>query len=321
MVSNLLVNDNSFTLLRNSVWGIVIGVSIIACSRSARSESEVVNHSDVYIIHPVKKDTSVFQDFQGITQFTQHLQIRAQSTGIVAKSFIAVSHRIEIKKPLFIIKSREAALLNSVSGSDNILSKVADTVFAFSPGIVDQVTVQPGDFVQEGDLLATCVSQQSMRVVVSIPLEEDVTHFQNTVCSILFPDGKILKGTIGAGLPVASNNDQTNQFLVYPESVYGLSENIHVRVRVKKLDIEGGIFVPKSSVYTNEELTKYWILKVVHDSIAVKVPVMPGIDLDSLVQLKNNTVRLTDAIVLKGGYALPDSSIVNVLQPGEYGKK
>ena len=141
------------------------------------------------------------------------------------------------------------------------------------------------------------------------------------VRSILFPDGKILKGTIGAGLPVASNNDQTNQFLVYPESVYGLSENIHVRVRVKKLDIEGGIFVPKSSVYTNEELTKYWILKVVHDSIAVKVPVMPGIDLDSLVQLKNNTVRLTDAIVLKGGYALPDSSIVSVLQPGEYGKK
>ena len=60
------------------------------------------------------------------------------------------------------------------------MSKVADTVFAFSPGIVDQVTVQPGDFVQEGDLLATCVSQQSMRVVVSIPLEEDVTHFQNT---------------------------------------------------------------------------------------------------------------------------------------------
>ena len=306
----------NYRLKRHIITVIGLSVCLAACNNKLQDEAATSTHTDVKVTHAVEIDTSVYREFQGTTQFIQHLQIRAQTSGIISQSFISVSKRIEVKQPLFVIKSREAVIINSASGKNNILSKMADTVFAFSRGIIDKVIVQPGDFVQEGDLLATLVNEQSMRVVVSVPLEEDISNFRNKACEIIFPNGKVFKGKMGMSLPIANNNDQTNQFLVIPESVSGLSENTHVRVRIKKLDIKNEMFVPKSSVYSNEELTRFWVLKVIHDSIALRVPVTPGVEVDSLVQLINSPLQLSDYIIWQGGYALPDSALVNIIHSG-----
>jgi multidrug efflux pump subunit AcrA (membrane-fusion protein) len=300
--------------------GFILGIS--SCNHATDgSESKTITHSDVMVTQPIEKDVSTYEEFQGVTQFTQHLQIRAQSTGIISKSFISTGKNIETYQPLFIIKSREAAILNSSDQNDNILSKMADTVLSFSSGIIDQVLVQQGDFVQEGNILATSVSSASMRIVVSVPLEDNTSVFQNRPCKIMLPNGSSINGVIGGFLPIANNIDQTNQFLIYPESGQGLTENIHVRVLVKNKDIKNGIFVPKSSVYSNEELTRHWVLKVLHDSLAIEVPVITGIETGSLIEIINKSLLVTDNIIFAGGYGLPDSALVNVIQQGTYEKK
>lgn len=297
---------------------LITGISFLAFSCKTgqqKEEAETTTHSDIMVTRPIEKDVATFKEFQGITQFTQHLQVRAQSNGIISHSFISTGENIKTNQPLFIIKSREASILNSANQNNQMLSKIADTVKSFSSGIIDQVLVQQGDFVQQGDILATSVNSASMRILVSVPLEENSSFYQNKSCRIILPNGNLIGGTIGASLPIANNTDQTNQFLVYPESGQGLSENIHVRVMIKNQDIKKGIFVPKSSVYSNEELTNFWVLKVMHDSIAIKVPVTTGIKTDSLIEITNKSLLLKDDIIFQGGYGLPDSTYVNVIQP------
>jgi len=308
--------------LKNFAIITVLTSVIFACNQSQQTEeAETIIHSDVMVTQPIEKDTSVFAEYQGVTQFTQHLQVRAQSTGIISKSLVSIGLRIEKNKPLFVIKSREASILNSSVHQDNVLINMADTAFSFSSGIIDQVLVQQGDFVQEGDLLASCVVENSMRILVSVPLEENITTFQNKTCSIVLPDGRNIKGIVGASMPVANINDQTNQFLVNPLSEYSLSENMHVRVQIKKQDIKNGIFVPKTSVYSNEELTHQWILKVINDSIAVKVSVTTGIEIDTLIQVAHSPFLLSDKIIFKGGYGLPDSALVKIIKAIENEKE
>lgn len=300
-------------------YGIIIG--LFACGHSHnKTESETTSYPNVSVIHPIQQDFSIYKEFQGTTQFTQHLQIKAQSTGIIVKSFIAIGNKVKTGQPLFVIKSREATLLSSIVEGEK-LSQMADTIVSFSSGIIDQILVQQGDFVQQGDILATSVSKEFMRIVVSVPLEENTIKYQNKPCLILLPDGVKIKGKVGTSLPVANNNDQTNQILVYPETGDELPENVHVRVKIKERDIKNGIFIPNNAVYSNEELTKLWVFKVVHDSIALKTPVKAGVQTDSLVQLIFSNLNLSDTLILNGGYGLPDSARVNIIHRSQYEKE
>lgn len=299
---------------------IILGAN--SCSNSAEeTESETIVQSNVLVTYPIKKSISINNEFQGITQFTQHLQIRAQSTGIISKSFISAGQNVQKNAPLFIIKSREAVILNSSAKKNSLLANIADTILSFSSGIICQVVVQQGDFVQEGDQLAVSVASESLRIVVSVPLETSTTGYKGKTCKILLPNGNSLKGTLGESLPIANNLDQTNQILVYPESTQGLLENIHVRVILTDQELSNRMFVPKKSVYSNEELTKYWVMKVVHDSIALEIPVEIGIETDTLIEITNDVLQLTDTIIYKGGYGLSDSAFVNIIQSGSDAKK
>ena len=90
--------------LKNITIAVGLAILAFACKSGQESDpAETITHSDVKVTFPIEKDTSVYTEYQGITQFTQHLQIRAQSTGIVSKSLVFVSSRIEKNYPLFVI--------------------------------------------------------------------------------------------------------------------------------------------------------------------------------------------------------------------------
>ncbi len=321
MASNQNKQQGSFKQLNIILLAVIVLMGFYGCKQTvADGETETLVRSDVSITHPIGKDVAIYNDYQGVTQFTQHLQIRAQATGIVLKNFVLTGAKINAKQSLFVIISREAALIHSSTKIGGEY-QMADTVFSFSSGVIDQVLVQQGDFVQEGDLLATVVSETSMRIVVSIPLEENNSNIRNTDCDIVLPNGNVISGLIGAPLPIANSSEQTSQYLVKPESALGLTENMHVKVRVKSRNILNGVFVPRTSVYSNEELTRFWLLKVNADSMALKVSVVVGEVSDSLIEIIEPTLNLSDNIILKGGYGLRDSALVNIIYSNGYEKK
>jgi hypothetical protein len=303
----------------NVIHKFIIGALLLFFSgckiQNSEDKSIIKPRSDVMVTHPVIKDAEFIEEFQGITRYIQTIEIRAHVTGIISKVNVSLADKILSKQPLFEIRPRETSLLESAHFSNEFIRSAADTVFAYSPGIVNHINVQPGDFVQEGDLLASCVDQHSLRVVVSVPLEMDIAKIENQSCSILFPDGKILPGIVGARLPSANETDQTNAFLVKPQKDFSVPENIHVKLIVKTGNVEEGVFLPLAAIYGNEEQSQFWIIKICNDSIAVRIPVEKGIKVDSLVQVLGKGVSISDRFVCKGGYALSDSALVNIITP------
>lgn len=285
--------------------------------QNQQDETVIKPHSDVTVVSPVVKDAAITEEFQGITRYIQRIEIRAHVTGIISKVNVALAEKISPGEPLFEIKPRETSLLESTRLASDFIRSAADTVFAFSTGIINQINVQQGDFVQEGDLLASCFERQSLRIVVSVPLETDVAKIDDKPCMILFPDGKMVTGIIGSSLPVANETDQTSEFLIKPDQYFQVPENIRVKVRVKTGTLQNGIFLPSAAVYGNEEQSRFWVYKISNDSMAIRVSVNKGITVDSILQIKGTGIDLNDRYVLNGGYGLPDSALVNIISSGK----
>lgn len=68
--------------------------------------------------------------------------------------------------------------------------------------------------------------------------------------------------------------------------------------------------IPKKALQTNELLTDYWVMKVVNDSLAIKVAVFPELKNDSLIQIKSDKIHLNDLVILEGAYQMQDSTLV-----------
>jgi hypothetical protein len=63
---------------------------------------------------------------------------------------------------------------------------------------------------------------------------------------------------------------------------------------------------------TNETQNEFWVMKVIMDSIAIKIPVIRGIENDSLSEIISPLLRKNDLIISEGAYGLPDSTIVKI---------
>ena len=55
-------------------------------------------------------------------------------------------------------------------------------------------------------------------------------------------------------------------------------------------------------------------MKVLNDSIAVKIPIETGIMNDSMVEIISGGLSTNDIIILEGGYGLEDSSLVTIVR-------
>jgi len=68
--------------------------------------------------------------------------------------------------------------------------------------------------------------------------------------------------------------------------------------------------------WSHEMMSKYWIMKLVNDSTAVRVPVTVGEKSGLDIQILSPEFDPGDRIISKGNYGLPDTVMVSVGKPG-----
>jgi hypothetical protein len=56
----------------------------------------------------------------------------------------------------------------------------------------------------------------------------------------------------------------------------------------------------------------FWVMKLVSDSMAIKVPVTIGQKNDSLVEILQPAFSTTDRILTQGNYGLSDTALVTI---------
>jgi len=282
-------------------------------SRQPAQEAEASVKSDVSVCKPVIRSANNRISFQGVTRYMQTNDIRSKMTGIITRVNCAVAENISINQALFTVQPQEAAALQKSKLSSQLIAGLSDTVYSHLSGQIKTLNVQIGDFVQAGDILASCIRTNSMRIIVYIPVEQVSAVEKMKDCMITLPDGSTIGGQVSGKLPAAEAQNQTQAFIIEPKMNISLAENINLTIQFIAETIQNAVFVPQSAVLGNEEQTRFWVMKLINDSTCMKVAVEKGMKVDSLVQLIGSDLKTDNLIISEGGYGLPDSARVKVI--------
>jgi multidrug efflux pump subunit AcrA (membrane-fusion protein) len=215
---------------------------------------------------------------------------------------------------LFVVKTKEAESLgNSLAELDSSLHfSGLNSIRAMASGYLTQLNYQVGDYVQDGEPLATIADRNSFAFLLDLPFELRPYLAGNRTIQLLLPDGTELKGTVSNALPTVDPVAQTQSIVIRIAGKQNLPENLIATARLLKTTHRNSISLPKAAVLTNETQSAFWIMQMQGDSLAVKVPIRKGLETAERVEILSPKFQPADRIVVSGNYGLADTARVKI---------
>jgi multidrug efflux pump subunit AcrA (membrane-fusion protein) len=133
---------------------------------------------------------------------------------------------------------------------------------------------------------------------------------RNKTCSLTLPDNTRINGKISGRLPEMNVQNQTVSYIVNANLPEPLPENLIASAVIIKSTKTGAVVIPKKALLGNETMNEFWVMKVVNDSTAIKVPVARGIETDNEVEITDPVFLPSDRLILTGNYGLPDTASI-----------
>jgi multidrug efflux pump subunit AcrA (membrane-fusion protein) len=293
-----------------------LSLSVISCKtkNSAADEGEIKSVTPVTVTTITVGAISDTVELNATSAFLLKTSVKAASNGYLQDVSVRLGQRVVKNQVLFLIRSKEA---NTIGNSINEL----DTAFSFSgltkvkspcDGYVTQLDYSSGDYVQDGESLATISDINSMVFLLSLPYELNPYLAKNRIISLLLPDGRRIPGTLSSSLPFVDPGSQTQNYIIRMDRYQPVPENLIARVNFIKDTKPDAVSLPLGAILTNEQQTKFWIMKMTDSSTAVKVPVVKGIETSEMVEIVSPRLNKSDLILLTGNYGLPDTARVTI---------
>lgn len=287
-----------------------------ACNGSKESKEDV---EDIKAVIPIscakvsEESLVSYQMLNGVTQFQKKDNIRSNTTGYISKLEFMQGETIRKRDLFCTITTKEQSALSESQMKDSLLSKFSKPipVYSNSLGIISAIAVVQGDYVAEGDVLATVLEPNSLVVVVYVPFEYHATISKGLMCEIKLPNGKKLNQPISGMMPTIDSSSQSQQYFIRLKDI-ALPEKLNVTVHFPISQVNKTLCVPISAVQTDEQQKEFWVMKVINDTLAVKVPITLGLRSDSIAQIISPDIKLNDLVVTKGSYELADSSTIKI---------
>lgn len=267
----------------------------------------------VTVAHPEKGNKIIFTYFQGISKYMQSVNYRARAAGIVTHVFIRPGDDIKPHQPLFILKPVElTALENSGTLSKKLLNS-RDTIFSEQAALANNISVQEGDYVQPGGLLATAFKKNSLVAIGYVPFHDRPLLKQNKNCLVIIPGAKAISSTFKKPLFIADSTSQTQPYIIPLPSNLMIPANMNLHIRYMEREIKNGLFIPRKAVLSNVMETKFWVMKMKNDTTAVKIPVEIGWQGKNRVQINSANLKPIDKVITQGAYGMPDTAYVRII--------
>jgi multidrug efflux pump subunit AcrA (membrane-fusion protein) len=242
--------------------------------------------------------------------------VRSITIGFIKKINVALGDYVKAGKPLFLIRTEEAEVLGDLTKNDTLLApfKSGITIKAPASGTVREINFQLNDHVNDGDQLAVIADQSSFVFILNVPFEFSRYTPIGTSCTLLLPDSTRIPGRITATLGTVDTGSQTQRFIIVPQTRRSLPENLQVTVQLTKQEKAASQVVDNAAVLSDETMENFWVMKLLNDSTAVKVPVKKGIVSGEKIEILSPHFKPTDRLVTTGNYGLPDTALVTVLK-------
>ncbi len=180
-------------------------------------------------------------------------------------------------------------------------------------GQVSDLNVSGGQYIPEGTSLCSITDLSGILFKLYVPLQYKSDIFVGKICTLQMPDGRNLNGKVINLSVKTEQNTQTEVYLLKPLSDINLPEGVNLKAYIVKQKSFGAQVLPKSAVLSSEKLDEYWVVRVINDSTAIKVPVEIGNIYNDIIEIKEPIFSPDDKIVTSGNYGLPDTAFVHII--------
>lgn len=251
----------------------------------------------------------------GTTYYLKRNAVTSPIAAYITQVNVKLGDKIKRGDVLYVLQSKESkALINSLSKTDTTFKNFGFIkIVAPANGIVTNLDKsQPGDYVTEGTPLCNIVENNDLIIQVNVPFEFTVYTKSGNTATIVLPDNTKHPATFTKALTSMNTTAQTQTILAKCKENLYLPENMIVKVIVEKDRRKDKQLLPKSCVLSDEMMQEFWIMKLVNDSTAVKIPVTVGQKNAESIEVLTPIFEPNVRIVSKGNYGLPDTAFVSI---------
>ena len=255
--------------------------------------------------------------FRGITYYLTSGDIKSPIAGYVTKVYVKIGDQVRKGAPLFGLETKEAYALGGKNYlNDPTLKNIGQlTIRAPEAGLVTVVQAEEREYVQDGTVLASFSAPDMFVFLIEVPVEQDSSVHVGSTCTIQLPNGQKIGGRISRTLAMADSLSQTERFVVKPNRPMVLPARLQLNITFTDQQHNNTQSLPKEAVLANELQTEFWVMKLVNDTTAVRVPVRTGLQRDNRIEIMSPRFSPRDRIVSKGGYGLADTAFVSINHP------
>lgn len=243
--------------------------------------------------------------------------ITAEIPAFITKVNIHLGDRIVKGQVLYELQTKERkALGKQIINSDTSLTNFGNIkIYAPASGIITTFDKQQtGDYILEGTQLCTIAESNDLAFQINVPYEFSQFIKIGSQCTIILPDNSIHSATITTPLTAMNALAQTQTILAKCNENLFLPENLIVKIQVSK-NIKGNKqIVAKPCILSDEMMQEFWVMKLINDSTAVKVPISIGNKNDHEAEIITPLFDSKDRIIINGNYGLTDTASVKIIK-------
>lgn len=277
-------------------------------------DNKITSLTPVRVVNPVIDTITSYLELNATSAFLKKDYIKSNANGYVADMSISMGENVNKGEVLFIMQTKESRAIGTLKGSIDSGLNFTGYIDIFSPknGVISTINHQKDDYVQDGEQLAVLSEQNSLVFLVDAPYEFHQYLTNGTSCSVILPDGEKRMANIVSSLPLMDVSSQTQNYIIKPLSTAGIPEGLIAKVRMVKRKKQNAIILPKSAVLTDEKQESFWVMKLVNDSVAVRVKVEKGIESIDRLEIISPLFSTSDRIISVGNYGLSDTARIKI---------
>ncbi len=298
------------------LYTIVIFTLFASCKNNTTTEESVASaKSPVQVTNIHKGSINDRIILSATTIYLKRNIVTAQIPAFIIKVNIKLGDKVKQGAVLYELESKEHRAMgqqNSIVDS-GLIGLGIIKVYAPASGIISTFDKQQiGDYILEGTQLCTIAESNDLSFQINVPFEFAQFAKVGSNCIITLPDNSTHDGTITTPLSAMNALAQTQPMLAKTNETLFLPENLIVKVQINKATDVNTQVLPKACVLSDEMMTEFWIMKLINDSTAIKIPVIIGNKNNNEVEIHSPVFNSTDRIIVNGNYGLADTALIKI---------
>jgi HlyD family secretion protein len=274
--------------------------------RQKNGEKEIQARVPVTVENIHRADIADYLELNATTAFLVKSMIKSSTAGYVEEITVTLGDKVMKNQVLFKLRTKESTALQNDSLNPYSFSGLI-TLKANMDGVILSVDHPRGDYIQEGDQLATIAVPSSFVYILDVPYESVSYIKLSSSCEIFLPDGHALSGRIFSRLPSITPGSQTQRYIIHPVETQNMPENLIAKIRILKRVIPKAVLINKSCILADEVMQHFWVMKLMSDFVAVKIPVTTGQSSGNDIEITSPTFSTSDLFLASGNYGLGDT--------------